>query len=171
MIEIFKGIPGYEEYYKVSNLGRVKRINTNKFLKLSETKKGYLSISVSAEGKKKYFVVHRLVALLFVKNPHKKPQVNHKDFNKKNNICTNLEWCSNRENTSHSFLNRKSSSKYVGVHYIKKDKIFNAQIHIENKTYSLGRSKIEKIAKSYYDVALENWNVKGIKPIINECKN
>jgi len=43
--------------------------------------------------------VHRLVATLFLENPHDHPCVNHKDGDKHNN----LEWCTYSENTIHSY--------------------------------------------------------------------
>jgi hypothetical protein len=50
--------------------------------------------------------IHRLVALLFIDNPHNHPEVNHIDFDKTNNSIENLEWVSRSENSKHNFINR-----------------------------------------------------------------
>ena len=61
---------------------------------------GYLVLRYLDPISKKYKdkFVHRLVALEFISNPKKLPQINHKDFDKKNNAIENLEWCTNEYN-------------------------------------------------------------------------
>jgi hypothetical protein len=46
--------------------------------------------------------VHRLVAITFIPNPEKKPEVNHMDFNIHNNARKNLEWVTKSENAIHA---------------------------------------------------------------------
>lgn len=114
MFEQWKNIKGFEKYYQVSNLGRVKSLPrtgkysmpNEKILSLIPQKTGYLQVTLSIEGKKYPFNVHRLVALNFIDNPKNKPQVNHIDGDKKNNNVSNLEWVTHVENSRHCWDNK-----------------------------------------------------------------
>lgn len=91
MQEEWRDVVGYEGLYKVSNYGRIKNCIKNTE---TETKsKNYQIISLRKNGVKKYFQIHRLVAIAFIPNPENLPIVNHKDENPKNNKVDNLEWC------------------------------------------------------------------------------
>ena len=88
MEEIWRDVVGYEGLYQVSNKGNVKSLNWKnrgyeRNLYLKPHNKGYLQVELAKDGKKKCFVVHRLVAIAFIPNPHKHPQVNHIDENKR----------------------------------------------------------------------------------------
>ena len=65
--------------------------------------KGYLSVELWCNYKRKVKKIHRLVAETFIKNPFFKKEINHKDGNKKNNCVENLEWCTRSENMSHAY--------------------------------------------------------------------
>lgn len=101
--EIWKPIIGYENLYKISNMGNIFSIAKNRKLTLKLREPGYYQIILYNQGKFKAFSIHRLVALHFIKNPLKKPQVNHIDGNKLNNRVDNLEWNTASENTSHAY--------------------------------------------------------------------
>ena len=66
---------------------------------------GYLIVCLYVKNKRAAHTVHRVVATLFVLNPHNKKFVNHKDGNKLNNDYLNLEWVSTSENIKHAFKN------------------------------------------------------------------
>lgn len=111
MEEIWKDIPGYEGYYQVSNLGRVKslprgkqwpyRQTHNNIRKPRMTSRGYYRVNLSKWNEVKSYFVHRLVAMAFIPNPDNLPIINHKDENPQNNHVDNLEWCTYRYNANY----------------------------------------------------------------------
>lgn len=120
MIEIFKDIEGYEGLYQISNLGSVKSLgngNSNnskeKILKPTKDKKGYLTVDLYKQGKRKIYKVHRLVAQAFISNPNNLPQVNHRDEDKTNNAVENLEFCDAKYNINYGTRNEKISKQLM----------------------------------------------------------
>lgn len=90
--------------YMVTSDGTVYRKGPAvKPLKQSISEKGYPVVYLSFNGKTKAAKVHRLVAELFVPNPERKKEINHKDGDKLNNKANNLEWCTRSENVKHSY--------------------------------------------------------------------
>lgn len=63
---------------------------------------GYLICKLSKNNKDRYYFIHRLVAEAFIPNPNRLSDVNHIDFDRKNNCVENLEWISHRENVHYS---------------------------------------------------------------------
>ena len=109
-----KVMDGYPNYI-ITNDGRVYNSQRNKYLIPAKNEGGYMALSLS-DGKKqenfinskkrKNFIVHRLVALLYLENPNNYLEVNHIDFDKTNNNVDNLEWISRSDNMKHNFINR-----------------------------------------------------------------
>lgn len=110
MKEIIEPIKDFDGYY-ISNYGKVycdlgkgnrrnsKRVDMYE-VKGRLTRHGYLRVYArqSSTSKRKDLYVHRLVAEYFVPNPLNKKYVNHKDCKRNNNVYTNLEWVTSKEN-------------------------------------------------------------------------
>lgn len=118
--EIWREIPGFEGYYEVSNIGRIKSaersfIDKNgkktrypsKVLKVGSGKTSpYLVINLSVNNVAKKYLVHRLVAMSFLSNWEPDCEINHIDGNVYNNNINNLEMCTRKENCQHSIDNK-----------------------------------------------------------------
>ena len=104
-MESWKDISGYEGLYQVSNLGSVRNVKTGKSKVAGITPYGYKRVVLYADGKRKWFQVHRLVAMAFIPNEEGKREVNHIDGNKLNNNAANLEWATSSENHLHAYEN------------------------------------------------------------------
>ena len=101
--------------FLISNDGLLYSLKTNKILKQHLNKQGYYvyAASLGKRGKNKIIKIHRAVALMFVEGYKKGLVVNHKDGDKTNNLYTNLEWVTLKENSVHAvehdlITNRKS---------------------------------------------------------------
>lgn len=150
MIEIWKDVPNYEQYFMVSDLGNVWSKRTDKILKPTINKQGYATIATiigGKNGKYKTIRIHRMVAMAFLDNPMNKPVVNHKDGNKRNNNLNNLEWCTSSENAKHSFS--IGLSKVFHGSNSKLAKLNGFQVDEIRENYKKLKEKHCDIAKKY----------------------
>ena len=79
---------------------------------------------VNKNGKTKYYRTHRIVLSAYVENADNKSYVNHIDGNRSNNVLSNLEWVTPRENNNHSIskkiymynLNGELEKEFLGTY-------------------------------------------------------
>jgi hypothetical protein len=143
-------IKDYEGLYQISNLGRIKSIRTNRYLKPSINDNGYYRVGLSKDNKCKHYKVHRLVAIHFIPNVPGSNLVNHINGDKGDNTVMNLEWVTHRENICHGFIDKDRSSYYRGVSKIVNKSLKNnrwrSRIQIDGKNIELGCYKTQEEA-------------------------
>lgn len=109
--EIIDGTMGY----KASNMGRIKDPNGNiheGYIREGEAENNYRYITI----KHKSYILHRMIAKVFIDNPDNKKVVNHKNGDKTDCKVNNLEWVSHLENCLHSSMNYKNrNTKIKGI--------------------------------------------------------
>ena len=164
MKEIWKPVVGYEGFYEVSNIGRVRSLSRivecndgrkrkikDRTLKCSRNSGGYSGVTLHKDGCTKFVNIHRIVAEAFVPNPLEKEEVNHKDENPSNNHASNLEWVTHKENLNYGTRNEriaKANSKPV-AQYTKDGAFIKALASAAEVKRQLGfnHSNIIQVAK------------------------
>lgn len=116
MIDIFKEIDFTEGRYMINENGDIYSNLSDKILKPYLNNKGYKCIVLRINGQSKKYLIHRLVAMTFLKKVEGKDIVNHIDCNKLNCNVSNLEWC------DYSWNNKHAHS--LGRHPLTKAQIF-----------------------------------------------
>lgn len=150
--ENWQDIPGYEGYYQVSDLGRVRSItrerpvksrygeiirrDQGKIIRGTSNGNGYLAVHLRKDGARERKYIHRLVAEAFVPKPYGKDTINHKDHNRGNNNMANLEWCTQGDNvrySAHLMRHEKTRCKEsnTGYKYISKMKNDQYRVYID----------------------------------------
>lgn len=97
--EAWKSVPGYEDFYEVSNKGRV-RSNHGISKRVLKTwlARGYPSVALSLRDRVRKFQVHTLVLLAFVGPRPQGTEACHNDGDKLNPHLENLRWDSRSAN-------------------------------------------------------------------------
>ena len=108
-MENWKEIEGYPDYM-ISDSGRIVSLKSGyeRVMKPTKCTNDYLIVGLYIGKKQKLLGVHRLVASHFLQKDPNRPYVNHKDGVKYNNNVSNLEYCTAKENTKHSWDNKLS---------------------------------------------------------------
>lgn len=125
MEEIWKPIIGYEWFYEISNLWRVKSLNYLRTWKekllLNSKSREKLYVSFYLNWIKKTFLVSRLVAIHFIPNPLNLPCVLHKDETLDERWVLydwsgNLWWWTHKDNSQDMFKKWRSNNIFIYNH-------------------------------------------------------
>lgn len=110
--EIWIPVPGWEGYYDISNLGRVRRMRRGPgtrpglILRGRPVTRGYLRVQLSRNAQITSMHIHRLVIGSFLGPCPDGKVVNHINRIKTDNRLSNLEYVTPRENTHHYMLGK-----------------------------------------------------------------
>lgn len=111
-IEIWKPVVGYEGYFEISNLGRVKSVEryvmcnghlhhvSEKLKKVTLNSMGYPCVTLCKNRKSQQIAIHRLLMMAFVPNPDNKPYIDHINTIITDNRFSNLRWVTPKENSN-----------------------------------------------------------------------
>lgn len=145
--EIWKDVPGFEGFYKVSNYGNIIS-KTGRYRKPVKNNNGYWYLNLYKNGKYLSLRIHQIVALAFLEYNigQRIMVVDHIDNNKDNNNLSNLQIINHRDNIYKDLKNK--SSKYIGVS--KSGNKWRSVISKKNKSIHIGYFNTELEASKAY---------------------
>lgn len=154
MEEIWKDVVGYEGLYQVSNLGRVKSLyfGKEKILKMFNCTNGYLFVNLYKDKKPNPCLIHRLVYESFnnIKSC-RKFVIDHIDNDKCNNKLCNLQYVTNRYNSS---KDKKSKSGHSNI-YLNASS-YLVRMRVDGKKVSVATCKTISEAIEKRDLFIKN---------------
>lgn len=155
MIEQYKKIKGFSNY-RIYRNGRIYSEFIHRYITPTEDSGHYLQNTiVDDKGNRKTIKTHRLVAMAFLPNPENLPDVNHKDFNRKNNNVNNLEWCTKQYNTQYTAKYNLGNNKdsYMKLSPLVEEQVlliptllnYGFSVKLISKLYKVGHITIRNI--------------------------
>jgi NUMOD4 motif len=144
VLPIRKTPKGYK--YAITNYGRVisftEEPETGRFLKPSSVS-GYPAIAVRDKGDNKTFLIHRLVATHFLRQPDKTYKyVLHLNNKKDDNHYQNLKWATFEQQIKHIVKNRRATE--IGNY-----KLTAERVVLIKKQIASGKTRLKMIAKRF----------------------
>lgn len=177
MNEEWKDIPGQEEHYQVSNIGRLWSKRFNRIKAVTMNNNGYPRADLFVrEGKKvvrKSIYVHRLVAELFVEGYKEGLVVDHIDGDKTNNVQTNLRWVTQSENIRKGYFENKD--KGTLKKHFKRQPVYittDPPVYFESmtecaKSLGLPKERIKTVLR-FYDGKLPELGIRVVRCVPND---
>lgn len=140
--EEWRPLVGYEEYYDISNIGRIRSLRISgrqkrrvpRILKLKiDPRSGYWIVNLQRDFVKKGHFVHCLVALTFIGPRPEGKWVNHIDTDRANPRADNLEYITPSENAQYTYDvgNRRADGENNGFAKLTKELVLKAIALVE----------------------------------------
>jgi hypothetical protein len=160
--EEWRPVVGFEGYYEVSNLGRVRsvtRVSRNGngpctkrgcLMKQSRNSAGYLAVQLSRDGVRVSKTVSSLIGAAFLGAAE---EVDHRNRQRDDNRLENLRPATTRQNAANTGPRRRNKSGYKGVSPFKTRDCWRAVIFVDGKQKHLGYFDDPIDAARCYDAA------------------
>lgn len=160
-METWKPVYGWEDYYEVSDLGRVRskprkgyainRIYGGGIVTPTPNGKGYVIVRLCAKKQKNRYI-HSLVLESFVGPRPKGCEAAHNDNNRSNNLLSNLRWATKKENMADKIKHGTIGGEYAGGVKLTASQaieIYNSPLSETalSKRYGVTRSQIGRIKR------------------------
>lgn len=110
--EIWVDVPEFVGLYQMTSTGRFRSVpqhngkcgrKMGQEIKTRIGRAGYVFVALRKSGhRQNNYLVHRLLAAVFIPNPENKPCINHINSQRDDNRIENLEWCTYSENNAHA---------------------------------------------------------------------
>ncbi|SER52388.1 MULTISPECIES: NUMOD4 domain-containing protein [Pseudomonas] len=188
MQEVWKPISGFELFYEVSNLGRVRSLDRICQHKDGQTTRragrvlkpglraGYPFVQLCDNETKKQEHVHRLVAQAFCVKPEGCNVVNHLDGDRQNNLASNLEWTTNQGNITHAYrtgLAIARKGEEIAASKLRADQVRSIRLRLINgescgslaKEFGIAVMTVSDIRRGV------RWNTPEDSDLIEQCRS
>ena len=156
--EVWKDVPGYENRYQASNLGRVKSLGRPRFnnrfcygmiheriLGLNRHNAGYRWTTLYKDGKPWSILVHRLVLLTFVGPCPLGMEACHGDGDPANNRLENLRWDTSENNKK----DKERHGTYLYGEIQHSSKLTEEEVRCIRMLYSTGKYTQKRLARMF----------------------
>ena len=164
MTEIWKPVPGWKDFYEVSDHGNVRSLDRvvvdangrqmkfrGQSLKLFDNKRGYFKVTLSKGNILCNGLVHQLVAAAFIGPRPKGMDTCHNDGDRRNNHISNLRYDTRKNNLEDMIIHGTSLSgeKNVNAKLTADDVQFIRSCPHSNRELSehflISRSQVERV--------------------------
>lgn len=172
--EIWKVVDGFPRY-EVSNRGNVRgidymRTGRVRLLKLHKKKSGYVDVLLMNNGAGKFFLVHVLVAKMFIPNPDNKPEVDHINCVRDDNRVENLRWVTRSENArnpiTYERLLKQNKIKNIGRKTSAETKAILRELNLGERNHFYGRAHTDEARNAIKEYKKSETNLRKVcKPV------
>lgn len=140
--EVWRAVVGYEQFYRISNLGRVWSLDRERKngrgtgthvldgreLKPRLHHTGYRIVGLTGDdGPQVFKTIHRLIAEAFIENPEGHPVVRHLNDKKTDNRIENLAWGNYVDNQRDSVRNGTNANGNVNKTHCIRGHLFSEE--------------------------------------------